>query len=136
LSSPSTAAGEIDPGLQPLIELAIVDLSERLDVDASDIAVLDARLVTWPDSSMGCPEPGQVYLPVVADGSIIELAVDDVVYTYHTGGDIYEPFLCEQSSGKEGAASGTDPLAGTPLELDKPIEKYPEKTVPPPGYDE
>lgn len=136
LSATPSAESDSDPGMTPLIEMAIEDLSQRTGADRGDVVVLDARLVTWPDSSMGCPEPGKVYLPVLADGSVIELAIGETAYSYHTGGDIYEPFLCEEPSGEEGEASSTNPLAGTPLELDKPIEKYPDETVPPPGYDD
>jgi hypothetical protein len=143
----------IDVGLQPLIDLAIADLANRTGSDPGQILVLNAYLVTWPDSSFGCPEPDMAYLPGVFDGSVIELGFESMVYRYHTGGDIYEPFLCEEPSGgekavgqsaggpaiSEGGSAVSDedgPLDGTPLELDQPIDKYPDETVPPPGYDD
>ncbi len=130
----------IDPGLQPFIDLAVEDLAERSGADPEDITVRNAYLVTWPDSSLGCPEPGKVYLPAVNDGSVIELVLDETVYRYHTGGNLTEPFLCEEPSGDEtvveSSARDASPLDGTPLELDKPVEKYPDETVPSPGYDD
>ena len=49
--------GDIDPGLQPYIDIAVGDLAERLSADAADITVTSATLVVWPDSSLGCPAP-------------------------------------------------------------------------------
>lgn len=135
----------IDSGLQPLMDLAIEHLAAATGEDPKDITVLNAYLVTWPDSSLGCPAPDMAYVPGVFDGSVIELEIEGTVYRYHTGGEIYEPFLCEEPSGDEsvvgqsssgGSGVGNDPLADTPLELDKPIEKYPDETVPPPGFDD
>lgn len=87
--------GQIDPGLQPFIEVAIADLAPRLDASESDIVALSAVLVTWSDSSMGCPQPGMEYAQLLQDGSVIELGYNGRVYRYHTGGQ-RNPFLCDQ----------------------------------------
>ena len=89
-------AGPVDPGLQPLIDMAIADLAARLEIDPSEIEVVSGVLVIWPDSSLGCPEPDMVYTPATEDGSIIELAAAGRVFRYHTGGRTFEPFLCDQ----------------------------------------
>ena len=125
----------IDPGLQPLIDRAVNDLARRLDVPPSEIFLETAFLVRWPDTSYGCPNPDKAYATGAYDGSVIELDSGDAVYRYHTAGDTGEPFLCEAPSGDETVVQ-VDPLEGTPLELETPIEKYPDETVPPPGYDE
>jgi hypothetical protein len=88
----------IDPGLQPIIDQAVADLAERLDVAASDIEVVSAVLVTWPDTSLGCPKPGMAYAQVLTDGSRTTLRYNGVDYAYHTGGSVYVPFLCEKGS--------------------------------------
>jgi hypothetical protein len=87
------APGDIDPGLQPWIDEAVDDLATRLGVEASAVSVSAAVLVTWPDSSLGCPQPGMEYLQVLTDGAIIELATGDVIYRYHAG-EGSGPFLC------------------------------------------
>lgn len=96
---PATATvypeGSIDPGLTPFVEIATVDLSERLGVGTDAIETLTAVLVTWPDASLGCPEPGQVYAQVLTDGSVIELGFDGSVYRYHSGGS-RTPFPCDR----------------------------------------
>lgn len=101
--------GDIDEGLRPFITQATDDLAARLAIDTADIEALSAVLVTWPDSSLGCPQPGMQYAQVLTDGSIIELGVgegdDLVVYRYHTGGSS-GPFLCDQPLDRKPAAGG------------------------------
>ena len=86
--------GEIDPGLAPLIDIALKDLSERIDTPSEQITVVEGRLVEWPDASMGCPEPDMIYIQVPMDGAIILLEAGGEIYQYHTGGEV-EVFLCE-----------------------------------------
>lgn len=87
------APGTIETGLQPWIDEATADLADRLDVGASTIAVNAAVLVTWPDSSLGCPRPGMQYLQVLSDGAVIELVAGNAIYRYHAG-EGRSPFLC------------------------------------------
>ena len=87
--------GDIDPGLQPFITMAVDDLAARLDIDPADITPLSGVLVVWPDGALGCPRPGMQYTQVPVDGSVIELGAGGRVYRYHTGGST-TPFLCDQ----------------------------------------
>jgi hypothetical protein len=81
------------------VDQAVAHLADRLSVEASRIAVLEARAVVWPDGSLGCPQPGRVYTQVQQEGYFIRLQVDAQVYDYHGGRRGRGPFLCE----------GTDP---------------------------
>ena len=90
--------GAVDPGLDPLVRQAVSDLAAHLDVDGADIEVLSGELVTWSDASLGCPKPGMVYAQVLVDGALIRLAHDGTEYRYHTGGDTFVPFRCDQSA--------------------------------------
>ena len=76
------------------VALAIADAAERTGVAAGDIEVVESALVTWPDGSIGCPEPGVVYTQALVDGYRIVLDADGTQLTYHgaTGAD---PFLCQ-----------------------------------------
>jgi heat shock protein HslJ len=53
----------------------------------------------WPDSALGCPEDGQVYLQVVTPG--YELVFSDAsqsqTYSVHTGDDGNQMLLCEDN---------------------------------------
>ena len=91
-SQPASA----DPGLQALIEAAKVDLAQRLNILATQIDFVEAKSVVWPDSSLGCPQPGMRYKQVQEDGALIILQVQGVVYEYHIGGT-RGLFLCEKN---------------------------------------
>lgn len=94
----------------PIIAPARADLAQRLRVAPEDLEVIAAEEVTWPDGSLGCPEPGMSYTQAVVEGSRVVLRLDGRIYVYHAGDDA-EPFLCP-SDDKDG---GHD-------------------TVPPPGF--
>ena len=78
----------------PQVSEAIADLAGRLGVAPAQIEVVSVEAVVWPDGGLGCPQPGMMYPQVLQDGLRIQLAVDGVVYQYHSGGR-RAPFLCE-----------------------------------------
>jgi hypothetical protein len=43
-------------------------LATQRGISPSDVKVLSVEAVVWPDSSLGCPEPGQMYLQVLTPG--------------------------------------------------------------------
>jgi hypothetical protein len=92
-------------GQQPLaiVEKAKMDLARRLGVDPRDFDVVYAGAVTWPDGSLGCPQPGMSYAGSMVDGSKVLLGYDGRVYDYRAGDD-NAPFLCssdENGGGRE-----------------------------------
>lgn len=89
--------GLIDPGLRPYVDLAVADLARRLGVDAGQIEVDSATLKQWPDSSLGCPQPGMQYAQMLTDGALIVLLHEGKTYKYHAGGS-RTPFYCEGSN--------------------------------------
>jgi hypothetical protein len=66
---------------------AVADLMVREGARESDITVVDVRRTEFPDASLGIPEPGTMYAQVITPGYIIELALEDAVYTYHAAGE-------------------------------------------------
>ena len=123
----TTGDDRIEPGLGGRIAIAVEDLAQRLAVDESEIEVRSARPVTWPDASLGCPQPGMKYAQVATDGALIELAYAGTVYPYHMGGSVYRPFLCERTG------APTKPAPPTTIELEPGRS---QRSVPPPGIDE
>ena len=75
--------GVPDP-VEALTRKAEMNLAERLDIDASQIEVVDVEAVQWNDSALGCPQPGMMYLQVITPGYRITLAAEGERYTYHT----------------------------------------------------
>ena len=94
----------------PIVALARADLARRLGVEPDELEVISAEEITWPDGSLGCPEPGMSYTQALVDGSKVVLGHEDRVYVYHAGDD-GQPFLCP-SDDKDGG----------------------HEMVPPPGY--
>ncbi len=66
---------------------AIADLAKRLDINADRIEVVRVESVEWPDTSLGCPQPGQAYAQVITPGQILVLSANGQEYEYHTSGD-------------------------------------------------
>ena len=69
--------------LQNLIDQARTNLASRLEVPASSITVQQAAEHDWPDSSLGCPEPGMMYSQVITPGYLIILQANGKSYEYH-----------------------------------------------------
>lgn len=83
----------IDPGLQPLIELALADLSARLGVERETVTVTSAELVTWADRGFLGPDHLKQITEVPVDGSEIVLEVSGRTFRYRTGGSVHLPVL-------------------------------------------
>jgi len=82
--------------METQIERAKTDLAQRLSITATDIDLVEARNVTWPDTSLGCSQEGMMYAQVETDGFIVRLEANDNLYVYHTDtrGNVV---LCETS---------------------------------------
>jgi hypothetical protein len=87
-------------GLENLVERAKEDLAQRLSIDLTQINLIEAKAVVWPDASLGCPQPGMLYKQVPEDGALIVLQANGISYEYHNGAS-RGLFLCEQSTQKE-----------------------------------
>jgi hypothetical protein len=92
------------PTLQNLVDKAKEDLAQRLSISASQINLVEARDVVWPNSSLGCPEKGMVYAEILTPGYLVVLESDGNTFEYHGGfgGDI---IYCKNP---------TPPIIGTP----------------------
>ena len=95
----SKGSGKISlgPGILRLVDLAKRDLAIRVGIEEDAIGILQAEFVTWPDSSIGCPQSGYQYLQVLMNGSLIRLSANKTVYQYHSGGQ-RPPFHCKKPS--------------------------------------
>lgn len=72
----------------PLVKLVTEDLAGRLGIPVDEVSVVLVEKVEWPDSSMGCPQPGFMYLQVVTPGYRIVLYAQGQAYDYHTDSEI------------------------------------------------
>jgi len=89
---PTTLPGSraVQPGTEPVAlqetNAAINDLSKRTGIPVSDIKVVSVEAVQWPDTSVGCPQPGMMYAQVITPGYLIVLEAGGKTYEYHSAG--------------------------------------------------
>jgi hypothetical protein len=77
--------------LQEVERQVLLDLAGRLGVAAADVRLEDRTMRTWPDPSLGCPEPGRSYPRSATSGFVLYLRHGERKYTYHTDLDRFFP---------------------------------------------
>ena len=75
------------------VELAMQDAARRTLLDAAQLRVTLAEAVTWPDGSLGCPQPGREYAQVLVAGFRIRILAGAETLEYHASVR-GQPFLC------------------------------------------
>ncbi|HYO44311.1 MAG TPA: hypothetical protein VES19_14030 [Candidatus Limnocylindrales bacterium] len=58
------------------------DAAARAGVDPSEVTVVSADGVTWPNGAAGCPKPGMMYTDVLTPGYRIVLEAGGTTYDY------------------------------------------------------
>ena len=116
-------------GMEGLIEMAKKDLAQRLFVSVDEISLVEAKPVVWPNSSLGCPQPGMAYLQIPEDGALIVLQVAETLYEYHNGGN-RGLFLCERNIKEPTPNPKLDIFNLTPSKSDPP-PTIPDNSIPP-----
>ena len=108
LSGTIEVVTQMDAGvaLPRLIERAIADLVQATSAAADEIAVVSTEEVEWSDTSLGCPQPDEMYAQMITPGYLIVLEGDGNSYEYHSGTDPEGPLVqCTED--------GTPALSGT-----------------------
>ena len=119
-------------GMEGLIEKAKEDLAQRLSIAITEISLIEAKDVVWPNASLGCPQPGMKYKQVPEDGALILLRAQGVVYEYHSGGG-RGLFLCEKELSIPEKPPQIDITDLTPRSQDNknPPPLTPDNSIPP-----
>ncbi len=65
-----------------LLEQLTADVVTRSGVDAAAVRVVSAQTKTFPDGSLGCPQPGQQYTQALVDGYQVVLEAKGRSYDY------------------------------------------------------
>jgi hypothetical protein len=71
-------------GAERVIQLARQDLAQKLNVPIDEIREVSVEAVEWPDTSLGCPQPGMMYAQVITPGFRVVLAAKGQTVEYHT----------------------------------------------------
>ena len=82
----SGGSGTVTPSTDqpPPVQAAIADAARRTGLDAAAIQVLRAEEREWPNSGLGCPQPGIAYAQVLTPGWLVELRAGSRTLEYHT----------------------------------------------------
>ena len=75
----------VPPGAEPAVAAAKADAAGRTGTKESDWQVIELSPRDWPDTSLGCPQPGKAYAQVVTPGYLIKLAGANQRFEYHSG---------------------------------------------------
>ena len=71
-ASPGVGSGSLSPAV---VDPIVADAAGQAGVPVSDVTVINAEAVTWPDGGAGLSLPGMVYPQVVAEGYEVILQV-------------------------------------------------------------
>jgi hypothetical protein len=83
---------DIDPVAAELTALAQRQLADQLNLPVRRIRVVDVQAVVWPDTSLGCPQPDQLYSQMLVNGYRIVLEAAGERTIFHT--DFDRAFIC------------------------------------------
>jgi hypothetical protein len=70
------------PGAAAAVTAARSALAARLGVSEVQIALVGADAVDWPDTSLGCPQPGMAYAQIITPGFRITLMAAGNTFRY------------------------------------------------------
>lgn len=69
--------------LQQKVDAALAEAARATGLPASQLKVIDAAAVTWPDGSLGCPLPGMMYTQALVPGWRVRIQAGSRVLDYH-----------------------------------------------------
>jgi hypothetical protein len=110
-TTPTATAGgsliDVDPIASQLTFIARRLVADQTSLPTRRIRVVTVSAVTWTDSSLGCPLPDEVYLPIEIDGYRIVLEAGETTYIFHTDIDRVVPCAAENEVLPESTAEST-----------------------------
>lgn len=98
IASIACAHAEQPPSPAQAIELARQTLARQNDFPAKNLEVESANVVQWPDTSLGCPQPGMMYAQVITPGYQVTFmnTASGKTYFVHTGAG--RAIVCEKTA--------------------------------------
>ncbi len=74
----------VPPGAERIVAAVRADAARRSGQDPASVRLVSIETVEWPDTSLGCPEPGKFYAQVITPGYRIVVRAAGTDYDYHT----------------------------------------------------
>jgi hypothetical protein len=72
----------------------VADAANRLGVDPTEVTIVMARTETFPDGSLGCPDPGKMYTQALVEGYHVVVEANGVSLDYR-GNERRQFRICE-----------------------------------------
>ncbi len=94
--SSSPSAGTIDLPA-PIIAAVKAEIAKDAGVSASDVTIISGEAVSYPDGSLGCPQPGMAYTQIPVDGWKVVGTAAGATFDYR-GSGLTEIRRCEKPS--------------------------------------
>jgi hypothetical protein len=93
----SLPIGTMEPTSVPpqIVAQARQALADQLGVISTTLTLASSEVREWPDSSLGCPEAGQMYMQVITPGYLLVFAdAAGTTYPVHTNETGQQLVLC------------------------------------------
>ncbi len=69
-----------------VLDPVLADAAQRSGVPREQLVVVSSTATTWPDGSLGCREPGQMYTQALVEGWQAVVRAGTTLYDYHGAG--------------------------------------------------
>lgn len=96
-TAPPAAEPDVPEDAAAAVAWARRDLASRLNASEDAVTLVSIEAVEWRDSSLGCPQPGQMYLQVITPGYRFALGAEGATYEYHSARGAEQAILCESA---------------------------------------
>ena len=73
-----------NPEAQGAVDAAVKDGAMRLGIETARLSVERVEAHEWPNSGLGCPQPGMMYAQVITPGYLVVVAGGGKRLEYHT----------------------------------------------------
>lgn len=83
LTQSTLPAPDWPAGADAAVRAALNDLAARLKIAPENVQVVSVQAIDWPDTSLGCPQPGMFYAQVITPGYKISLSTGSQQAEYH-----------------------------------------------------
>lgn len=67
-----------------VVRAALSQAAAELGVTPEQLTIITVEARDWPDSSLGCPQPGRAYSQIVTPGYRVVVQASGRDYEYHT----------------------------------------------------
>lgn len=107
--APMAAPPALTHGLSAdMLSAMRADAARRTGAAADAVRVLSVQPVTWPDASIGCPQPGMAYAQVLVPGWLVRLEAGGRPFGYHAA-RAGRWVMCPAEQAQPPAATQADP---------------------------